>query len=199
MSCKIKTTIIFGILICLATNINAADNTAPKVKIKAIKMDRVVQLLLKHGFPARSSSGITEVEPNGSQSFKVTTDSEIFYILSATHKAKKSFNSTCSMLLISEKLGVISTVDAVGPNEELRPWDCDSTSAISFSDRYTDGSMKMIALHFAYSATSGFTVPVVLKLNLNKPSLEIDETLTKKFDREEVETIAAARAVLNKR
>lgn len=180
----------------------AAEEVFKRVNVTKINRTAAIGILKQYSSMLETGVKNTiELELEVDQSFKVTNaDSVVFYVVSANHFSQKEPESTCTILLVNNEKSVVSAVNTVGPNEELRPWMCDGAEAISFLDYYADGSLKVIALYHATAPSSAqFTVPVVFKLDLNKPSLEIDERLTRRFDGKDVETIATARAVLNRR
>jgi hypothetical protein len=122
------------------------------------------------------------------------------YFISSTHSTPIDYPPTCTALLFNESKILIGSIDVLGPKNDIRPWTCESTAALSFLDYYPDGSLKILALYLATALSSErFTVPVVIKLDYNKPSFSIDEALTGKFDGIEIETIKAARSIINKK
>jgi hypothetical protein len=140
----------------------------------------------------------SNIEPDSDQSFRLKTKERTLYIVSSTRNSPMDVPPTCSALLFNDAKELISLIDTVGPNAERRPWTCDNTKALSFSDNYPDGSLKIIGLYLATAPSSEhFIVPVVLKLSFIIPSLIIDEGLTNLFDDKEINTIKRARQIIN--
>jgi len=138
------------------------------------------------------------IEPE--QSFEIKIGPKIFYIISA-HRATPSNADlfTCSVLLF-DAYGVIrSAFDTMGNDNEKRPWYCDHVEAMSFNDYYPDGASKIIGLYRGTPPSSEhFVLPIIMKLDFNTPTLEIDEELTRKLEDVGADTIRGVRSYLKK-
>ncbi|MCM0082525.1 hypothetical protein L4X63_13075 [Geomonas sp. Red32] len=139
-----------------------------------------------------------EVEVDKDQSFQITVGPRSFYFLSALINSPGMYR-VCSIQLLND-YNVIPVVDVIGPEIEKRPWQCEYVDALSFSDSYPDGSIRVIGLYYARAIKPPpFVVPVVLKLDFRNATLAIDEKLTDLLEKEEIETIKAARAFIKKK
>jgi len=138
------------------------------------------------------------IEPE--QSFKIIIKPKYFYVISAHRKTPSDGDLfTCSVLLFDQFCVIKSSFDIMGNYEEKRPWYCDHVEAMSFKDYYPDGNLKIIGMYRGTPPSNEhFILPVILRLDFNKPSLEIDETLTGKLEDVDVDTIKAVRSYLEK-
>lgn len=182
------------------TQANASEKHETKAKVSLISKVLAKDLIANHiGNIKLKDMNTNGLEPDNGQHFKISTQSTTNYIMSSTRNSPRDYPPTCAVLLFNQSKNFVSIVDTVGPNNDKRPWTCESTEAISFSDYYPDGCLKIIALYLATAPSSERSiVPVVLKLDFNKPSLVIDEALTSIFDDKDIKTIKAARSILNK-
>jgi hypothetical protein len=193
-----KVSIIFLIISTICINRAFAGNAA-KIEVTSISMTAAKKLIVSERaklmkFRVEASS----IEPDRGQSFQLKTQERTLYIVSSTRSSSMDVPPTCSALLFNETKALISLIDTVGPNDDRRPWTCDNTKALSFSDNYPDGSLKIIVLYHATAPSSDrFIVPVVLKLSFIIPSLIIDEDLTNLFDDKEINSIKKARQIIN--
>ena len=146
----------------------------------------------------KNLTGADNIEPE--QSFKININSKDFYIISAHRKTPSDNNLfTCSVLLFDRFSMIKSSFDTMGNDDEKRPWYCDYVEALSFKDYYLDGSLKIIGLYRGTPPSSEhFILPVIMKLDFNKPSLVIDEELTSKLDGLDIDSIQGVRSYLKK-
>jgi len=184
----------------MSVQVFAAENIKSKAKVSPVALDIAKQIILDQRAKIRLKDMSTnKIEPDNGQNFKIDVLGKEFYVLSATRNSPQDYPPTCAILLFDESKKFINIVDAVGPNDDKRPWTCEGTEAMSFADYYQDGSLKIIALYLATAPSSERSiVPVVLKFDTKIPSLKIDEKLTSLFDDRDITTIKAARNLLKK-
>jgi hypothetical protein len=178
----------FIVFMFMCTQVFATETTT----IKAIPLNHsTANQLIVQNFNNSKLSYLktTKVEPD--QSFKINVNSENLYVISARRKTSSDTDlSTCSVLLFDQNGLIRNVFDTVGNDDDRRPWYCDYIEAMSFKDRYPDGSIQIIAIYLVTPYSSErFTLPVIMKLDYKRPSLEIDELLTRKFDGKNVKNI----------
>jgi hypothetical protein len=193
-----------AILVCIFTftclQAFAFGNKPIKAIVKPVDETMAKSLIMSH--PANINLKCLK-DPNSitpDQSFKISILSKVFYIISAQRETPSNNDLfTCSVLLFDESGAVKSAFDTVGNDERNRPWFCDHIEAMSFKDYYPDGSLQIIALYLSTPPSSErFMLPVIMKLDFDKASLKIDETLTHKVEDADVNTIQEVRSYLRK-
>jgi len=200
MQNKTLATVFLILSVIGTTQAHASEKYETKTKLSPISKVMAKDLIANQiGNIKLNDMSTNGLEPDNRQYFKISTLSETYYIISTTRNSPRDYPPTCAVLLFNQAKNFVSIADTVGPNNDKRPWTCESTEAISLADYYTDGSIKIIVLYLATAPSSERTiVPVILKLDFNVPSLVIDEALTSIFDNKDIKTIKAARSLLNK-
>jgi hypothetical protein len=198
LTSEIYISIFLCLLVCCTAKSSAQEKNKTKIKVASINIETAKELIAnqigKIKIDALSKQGPT---PDNNQFFEITAQSKKFYIISSIRSLPP--DSTCAILLFNESKEIIGAVDVIGPKDDKRFWMCTNTEAMSFSDYYPNGNIKIVALYLATApSTERFIVPVVLKMDLKNASLSIDEELTKKFDDVDIKTLKEARSILNK-
>ncbi|MBT1070827.1 hypothetical protein [Pelotalea chapellei] len=198
MQIKIIIFTLVSILNCL--NVLAIENPPIKAKVNPID-ETIAKKFIRNNaghINLKNLKSSVNIEPE--QSFKINIRSKDIYIVSAHRRTPSDDNLfTCSVLLFDQSGVIKSAFDTMGNDDEKRPWYCDYVEAMSFKDYYLDGSLKIIGLYRGTAPSSEhFILPVIMKLNFNKPSLEIDEELTSKLEDADVTTIQGVRSYLKK-
>ena len=141
-----------------------------------------------------------EIEPDN-QSFELSVKSKTFFIISGTRESKIRNNlHRCAILFFDAEKKIKDALNTVAPKDDESFWTCDGTQAMSFRDFYPDGSPKIIVLYnITPPSNERFILPVILKLDLSKSSLEVDEPLTRTLEDTDVNTIQEVRSYLKKR
>jgi hypothetical protein len=195
--------IILLIMVFVMSDV-ASASTLTKSKVTAAKVpsDKVAVMVTKQLTKiAAKEIGTDDFMVVDDQTFLLSSNNTKMYLVSATHKPlthEFPSNVACSLLLFDSVGRIISALDLVGANH-LRPWTCDNPEAISFSDYYPDGNLKIIALYNATAPSSEhFYVPVILRMEFREPSLKVDESLTAIVTGKDVTTIKEVRALLPK-
>ncbi len=179
----------------------AVEQANNKIKVKPMSVATVNKLIKDQidTIKLKDVNIVNDIEPD--QSFEINTKYKVYYIIAGNRDSNddlRNFN-TCSILLFDKSGAIKSVLNTVGPENKKRPWACDYIEAMSFRDYYPDGSSKVIVLYnVTPPSNERFMLPVILKLDFNKPSLEIDEILTGKLRRADVNTIQEVRSYLKK-
>ncbi len=169
-----------------------------KAHVTAVNVSMAKKLIVNHTNTHRNKD-TKGLEPSDNQSFKISINKKTFYIVPSIRNSPEDDPSICSVLLFNDNNASVSAIDTLGIAGSIRPWACDDIEAMSFMDYYHDGNIKIIALYSATAPSSDqLNVPVVLKLDINTPSLVIDEYLTNKLKGKHVNSIKSARRLLKK-
>jgi hypothetical protein len=200
MQNRILTTVIL-VFILFASSTSIASNTnKPKIKTYPIS-DATAKIIIKNQTLKINLNDMrtNNLEPDSGQSFKVIINSRAFFIISTTRNSPQDYPPTCALLLFNDEMKFVSLVDTVGPGNDKRPWTCEGVEAISFSDLYLDGSLKIISLYLATAPSSERSiVPVVLRFDYHNLYLTIDDAITDKLENIDVDSIRKIRSFLNK-
>lgn len=196
---KIITLFIVSYII-LSNPGHSLENVTSKVKIKPIGVSEAEKLVENSKDEiAKLIKNKNRIKLYNGQFFKITKQPKVYYIISAKRLSDDENPTTCSVFLFDQSKTIKSAFDTVGDDDEKRSWCCDYVEAMSFKDYYPDGSLKIIAIYLATPPSNEyFHLPVVMKLDFNKPSLEIDEALTQTLEGADVNTIQEVRSYLKK-
>jgi len=177
----------------------ALENPTSKINVKPIDECMAKKLINSQTDDLKNVGVFHDIEPD-KQSFKINIKSNVFYIISGTRESKIRTNlHRCAILFFDEEEKIKGAISTVAPQDDESFWTCDGTAAMSFKDYYPDGSPKVIVLYnVTPPSNERFILPVILKLDLNKPSLKIDEALTRKLEDADVNTIQEVRSYLKK-
>lgn len=195
-----KNTILIPLLLLVTAVETSAFDQSRSIRVDMIE-EKTIRNLVAPQVAKTKLLNTTRIEEIllDSQSFSITSGNIRYYWISLNRKSQDMNLTTCSTLLLRNNGEVITSLDTAGPDHESRYWACDYVEAMSFKDRYPDGSIQVIAIYLATPPSNErFTLPVIMKLDLKKPSLSIDEALTKKLEDKSVKTIDDARRVLQK-
>jgi hypothetical protein len=186
--------VLLSIFLVNTSQVFALDKT----NVTAVNAAMVKKLIANHMDNQRNIN-TKGLEPSDNQSFKISINKKTFYIVSSIRNSPEDDPSICTVLLFNENKTSVSAIDTLGIAGSKRPWACDDIEAMSFMDYYKDGNLKIIALYSATAPSSDqLNVPVVLKLDINTPSLVVDEYLTNKIKGKQVNSIKSARSLLKK-
>ncbi len=194
--------VILLTMVCIffSSQVFALENLTSKPKLNPISATMAKKLIRDHSgnINLKHLKGADNIEPE--QSFEISINSKRLYVISAHRKTPSDDNLfTCSVLLFDQSGAIKSAFDTMGNDDENRPWYCDYVEAMSFKDYYPDGSLKIVGMYRGTPPSSEhFILPIIMKLDFNKPSLEIDETLTRKLEDADVKTIQGIRSYLRK-
>ncbi|MDA8140069.1 MAG: hypothetical protein M0036_15580 [Desulfobacteraceae bacterium] len=190
--------LLLFILFWCTADLSEAETKNSKIKISSISKE-LAKKLIDDQISKTKLKNLNDdtLKPDDNQNFQIHYQTKNYYLISSIRYLPP--DSTCSVLLFDDSKNIVDAIDVLGPKDDKRFWMCTYIEAISFSDYYPDGSLKIIALYLATPPSSEhFTLPIVLKMDLNKPSLTIDEELTSKFEDSDIKTIKEARSLLNK-
>lgn len=193
--------IIFSTIVCFfcCHQAFALENTTNKIKVKPVDAVMAKSLIISQMDNLKNIETIRDIEPDN-QSFEININSKIFYIISGVRESKiKSNLYRCAILLFDWTGKIKDTLNSIAPSDDESVWTCDGAKAISFRDYYPDGSLKIIVLYNVTPPSNEyFILPVIIKFDFSKPSLKIDETLTRKLEGADVNTIQGVRSYLKK-
>jgi hypothetical protein len=195
-----KPTII--ILICLFIGVQAFAFEGRNNNVKAKRIDEaMINKLIGNkadNIILKNVGRIRNIR-HDKQSFEISKNSKILYVVPFNRDSGNGNSTTCSVLLFDSSGTIKSAFDTAGPDHASRYWACDYVEAMSFRDYYPDGSLKIIVVYYATPPSNErFLLPVILRLNFKKPSLEIDEELTRKLEDADANTIQEVRAFFKK-
>lgn len=188
---------LFCLFMLCSQQVLANEQVEQKNKVTSLSID-IAQKIVTNQLGVIKLNGMKKntLELYNGQYFGINIKSKTFYILSTMRTSLPDDLPMCTVLLFDNSKNFINAVDILGPNDD-RPWTCDGTKAMSFSDYYPDGSLRIIALYnVTPPSNERFVLPIVIKMDHKNPSLLIDEILTSKLDDKDITTIKAARALL---